>query len=111
MSQSEKMMNGDLPPSSNEVFFKLESAQARMTILPVSVLPVKPSFRTTGCSAKACPIILPESEKYTYLTCQGRINKILPFPVTILMTPGGIPALAANSANFKAVKGQTSAGL
>lgn len=27
------------------------------------------------------------------------------------MTPGGIPALAANSANFKAVKGQTSAGL
>ena len=52
-------MNGDLPPSSKEVFFRLELAQARITILPVSVLPVKPNFRTTGCSARACPIILP----------------------------------------------------
>ena len=29
----------------------------------------------------------------------------------MLMTPAGIPALAASSANFNAVKGHTSAGL
>lgn len=58
-SQSEKMMNGDFPPNSRDVFFKLESAQARMTIFPVSVLPVKPNLRTTGCSAIHCPMTLP----------------------------------------------------
>ncbi len=56
-------MNGDFPPSSSEVFLRFESAQARITILPVSVLPVKPSFLTTGCSAKACPITLPKGTK------------------------------------------------
>ena len=35
----------------------------------------------------------------------------IPFPVTILITPAGIPAFTESSANFKAVKGHTSAGL
>ena len=35
----------------------------------------------------------------------------LPDPVTTLMTPGGIPALCDNSANLRAVSGQTCAGL
>lgn len=113
MSQSEKIINGDFPPSSSEVFFKLESAQARITILPVSVLPVKPSFLTTGCSAKAWPIMLPLKKAALLLKKKNlylQLN-LLPFPVTMLMTPGGMPALAASSANFNAVKGHTSAGL
>lgn len=35
---------------------------------------------------------------------------ILPVPVTTFMTPGGMPALADNSANFRAVRGLTWAG-
>ena len=35
----------------------------------------------------------------------------LPDPVTTLMTPGGIPAICDNSANLRAVSGQTWAGL
>lgn len=42
---------------------------------------------------------------------ESSVLNISPFPVTTLITPGGIPALTDNSANFKAVRGQTSAGL
>lgn len=34
-----------------------------------------------------------------------------PDPVSTLMTPGGIPALWDNSANLRAVRGHTAAGL
>lgn len=110
MSQSEKMIKGDFPPSSSDVFFKLEFAQERITIFPVSVLPVKPSFRTTGCSASAWPITLPACH-LCISTLRLCFNSRIPLPVTMLMTPGGMPARAASSANFKAVNGHTSAGL
>lgn len=59
-----------------------------MIVFPTGVEPVKPSLRTFGCSDRACPTVDP-------------------FPVIILITPGGKPALAANSANFNAVNGDT----
>ena len=58
-SQSAKMMKGLLPPSSKETFFKLLLAQDLMITWPISVLPVKPSLRTSGWSAMAWPHWLP----------------------------------------------------
>ena len=59
-SQSSKMTRGDLPPSSSDTFFRLESAQERMMVWPTSVLPVKPSLRTRGWLAIALPASEPE---------------------------------------------------
>ena len=89
-SKSSKMMRGLLPPSSSETFLRLESAADLMMVWPMGVEPVKPSFRTRGRSATAWP--------------HSR-----PVPGNTLMTPGGIPALTDNSANFNAVSGQTCA--
>ena len=50
-------------------------------------------FRTSGCDAMQT---LPATD---------------PDPVTTLMTPGGMPALCDNSANLRAVRGHTAAGL
>ena len=55
MSQSANMTSGDLPPSSSEAFFRLDSAHDFMMTLPISVEPVKPSLRTSGWSAIAWP--------------------------------------------------------
>ena len=35
MSQSSKMTSGDFPPSSRDTFFKLETAQLSMIVLPI----------------------------------------------------------------------------
>ena len=59
-----------------------------MIVLPIGVEPVKPSFLTSGCSDKAWPIDDPG-------------------PGSILITPGGNPALTTSSANFRAVSGVT----
>jgi hypothetical protein len=87
-SQSPKMMSGLFPPSSRLTFFRLDLAQDSMMVCPIPVLPVKPSLRTFGWSAMAWPVTLP-------------------LPGSTLMTPGGMPALAASSANLSAVSGLT----
>ena len=53
ISQSAKMMRGDLPPSSSEHFFRLDSAQDFMMLWPMGVEPVNPTFLTRGCSVMA----------------------------------------------------------
>lgn len=45
-----------------------------------------------------------------FLLAMKQVKIILPEPVTTFITPGGIPALADSSANFKAVNGHTCAG-
>mmetsp|Transcript_39544 Transcript_39544/g.99691 ORF Transcript_39544/g.99691 Transcript_39544/m.99691 type:complete len:322 (-) Transcript_39544:1907-2872(-) len=89
-SESAKMINGLLPPSSRDTFFTLP-AQDAMMCFPTSVEPVKPSLRTSGWSAMACPHTDPE-------------------PGRMFTTPGGMPAFTVSSANFSAVNGDTCAG-
>ena len=48
-------MKGALPPSSSPTFFTPEAA-CRISSLPTSVEPVKPTKRTAGCSQKTLPI-------------------------------------------------------
>ena len=64
-----------------------------MSFLPTSVLPVKDSFRTRGCSSTAAVIVLALR------------------PGTTLTTPGGTPASASTSATASAVSGVSVAGL
>lgn len=71
-SASSKTMSGDLPPSSSVTVFKLLSAAAFLTALPVAVDPVKANLRMSICFAIASP--------------QGRPN-----PLRIFSTPGGKP--------------------
>lgn len=52
-SQSENITKGDLPPNSRDTFFRLESAHDLIMTFPISVLPVNPSFLTSGCVAIA----------------------------------------------------------
>lgn len=88
-----------------------DCAQDVIIVLPISVEPVKPSFRTNGWSAIACPVTEPVpgkmlitplfSEKNHKLELERFVdleNKLLPF---------GKPANTDNSANFNAVNGQT----
>ena len=79
-SKSPKMIRGLLPPNSKEAFFKLETAQDFMMVLPTGVEPVNPSLRTSGWSAMACPaskestLFLRHSghaKKCKILTCNG----------------------------------------
>jgi hypothetical protein len=69
-SASAKMTSGDLPPISNETRLKLLSAEARTMERPVAADPVKPILSTSGWAASAAPAVSP-------------------YPVTMLMTPGG----------------------
>ena len=71
-------MNGALPPSSSETFLTW-SAHWRMSSLPTSVEPVKPSLRTIGFEVISRPITGASSAS----------------PVTMESTPGGSPALLA----------------
>ena len=91
-SASSKTTKGALPPSSKDTRLR-ECAAACMSCFPTSVEPVKASFRTSGCAAKASPI--------------GRDLA----PVTTLNTPAGSPASAAISASARAVSGVAEAGL
>ena len=51
-SQSEKMMSGDLPPSSRDTFLTLLRAALFMMVWPTPVDPVNPTFRTSMWSVK-----------------------------------------------------------
>src|SRR6185437_1629672 len=81
---------GDLPPSSNDIFF-VEFAVALRMVRPTSVDPVNATLSTPGCSASACP----------FLASQVRTFR----------TPGGRPTSIANSAKASAVSGVYLAGL
>ncbi|MNK91303.1 hypothetical protein D3C87_1113970 [compost metagenome] len=84
-------MNGALPPSSSETFFRV-SAAWRISNLPVRVEPVNDSLRTTPEACSAPPIATAS-------------------PDTTLNTPAGIPACSANTAKAKADRGVSSEGL
>src|SRR3989304_4571279 len=86
-------MKGALPPSSSDTFFTCP-AHWRISSLPTSVEPVKPSLRTIGLEVSSPPIAGASSAS----------------PVTIERTPGGSPAPSARTATASAESGVCSAG-
>ena len=84
-------MKGALPPSSSPTFFTPDAA-CRISSLPTSVEPVKPTKRTAGCSQNTLPIAAAS-------------------PVTMFSTPAGRPARIASSPSASAVSGVSGAGL
>ena len=90
-SASSKTMKGALPPSSRPTFFTVEAA-CRISSLPTSVEPVKPTKRTAGCEVMTPPIAVAS-------------------PVMTLSTPAGMPARSASTASASAVSGVSRAGL
>ena len=72
------------------LFIVLE--QSAINFFPIGVEPVKVNFLTSGLAVNASPISLV-------------------LPATILITPSGIPALAASSQIAKAERGVAFAGL
>ncbi len=77
ISASSNTINGALPPSSSETFLTV-AAHCSISNLPISVEPVKVSFRTVGFAVNSPPI------------------SVAP-PVTQEKTPPGTPARSANS--------------
>ena len=75
-------MKGALPPSSMEVFFTV-AAHCSISLMPMSVEPVKVSLRTTGLEVISPPMAAAE-------------------PVTTESTPLGTPARSASSAMARA---------
>src|SRR5208282_899079 len=82
---------GFLPPSSSEQCLKLLAAVAP-TILPTADDPVSEIARTTGCSVSGVPTSDPK-------------------PVTMLITPLGIPASVSAWTRLKVESGVSWAGL
>ncbi len=89
-SASSKTMNGALPPSSIDVFLTV-AAHCASSTLPISVDPVKLSFRTVGFDVSSPPMSPAE-------------------PVTHENTPCGMPARCASSESASAVNGVWLAG-
>ncbi len=90
-SASSRTMTGDLPPSSSDTRVMFSIA-ARWTSLPTAVDPVNAIFATPGWEARAAPAVSPS-------------------PVTMLTTPGGMPASRMSWPRRSAVSGVSSAGL
>src|SRR5471032_1227789 len=90
-SASSKTMNGALPPSSSETFFRV-SAAWRISSLPTLVEPVNDSLRTTLEACNAPPIATAS-------------------PETMLNTPAGMPACSASTARAKEDNGVSPDGL
>ena len=88
-SASSKMMNGDFPPSSREIFLWLFAVAVRIA-RPTSVEPVKAILSTSACFTNASPVE--------------------PSPVTMFTTPAGNSISWQISANASAVSGVNSAG-
>ncbi len=82
---------GFLPPSSSEQCLKLLAAVVP-TILPTAEEPVSEMARTTGCSVSGVPTSEPK-------------------PVTMLMTPFGMPASVSACTRLKVESGVSCAGL
>src|SRR3972149_8085268 len=66
---SAKMMLGDLPPNSRDIFLTLPAA-ARITCLPTSVEPVKAILSTSSEAAKRSPVA-PAAPVITFTTPAG----------------------------------------
>lgn len=66
---------GDLPPSSSETFFRLLSADAFMTLRPVTVLPVKATLSMPLWEDRAAPPTEP-SEGTVFTTPGGNLSAI-----------------------------------
>ena len=84
-------MNGALPPSSRLSRFTV-GAHCAISIDPTRVEPVKDSLRTVGFAVSSAPM------------AAGR-------PVTMLITPAGIPARSASTPSASAENGVNSDGL
>jgi hypothetical protein len=80
-----------LPPSSRPTFFTVDAA-CRISSLPTSVEPVKPTNFTAGWDVSTPPIAGAS-------------------PVMMLSTPAGRPARSASTASARAVRGVSPAGL
>src|SRR5947208_14747163 len=85
------MMNGDLPPSSNDTGVRLAAASP-YTVCAVAGEPVKATRSTSGCPVRGAPAPAP-------------------VPCTMLSTPGGSPASSATSPSTEQVRGAHSGGL
>src|SRR4051794_41422783 len=70
--QSSNTMLGDLPPNSSDTFLNVLAASS-LTRAPVTVPPVNATFATFGCVTNGSPATAP-------------------YPVTTLITPGGMSA-------------------
>src|SRR5215207_6147584 len=90
-SASSNTRNGALPPSSMETRF-IVLAACSTSFLPVSVEPVKVILRTVGLEVSSAPISLA-------------------LPVTMLTTPGGMPAFSASAPQASPENGVCEAGL
>ncbi len=84
-------MKGALPPSSSDSFLMV-GAHWAIKSRPTSVEPVKDSFSTFGFEVSSPPMATGS-------------------PVTMLSTPGGIPACCPSQASARAESGVCSAGL
>ena len=89
-SASFRIITGDLPPNSSETRLRLPRAPSTI-FLPVATEPVNAILSTKGWRASASPAVDPS-------------------PVTMLITPSGIPASSISSPSRSAVKGVSSAG-
>ncbi len=87
---SSSKITGDFPPNSRVTFFSV-SVAALLIAFPVTAEPVKLILLTKGCSTNACPASAPR-------------------PLTTLITPAGMPASTASSANRRVARGVTSEG-
>jgi len=87
-------MNGALPPSSSESFFKV-GALCCIRMRPTAVEPVNVSLRTIGDAHSALP---------TSIDCASSAG-------ITFSTPGGKPARCDSSASASADSGVCSAGL
>src|SRR3990172_4595276 len=81
---SAKMMLGDLPPSSRDIFLTLLAA-ARITCLPTSVEPVKAILSTSSEAAKRSPVA-PAAPVITFTTPAGG-----PAPLRMRPRSSGVP--------------------
>lgn len=104
-------MVGLLPPSSSVTTFRLVSEDALRIFLPVKVLPVKATFWILGWAAMAAPAVAPVRHGPSTI-CQKTIRWCrVPYPLTMLTTPGGNPASLIKSASRSALSGVISEGL
>src|SRR5690606_26256914 len=105
-SASSKTIYASLPPNSNTHFFKTEPAFSA-TFFPASVLPVKVTALTSGCSM-ILPTFLPETNKVVK-TFSGKpasntnssISKAQPLTLDACFKTPQLPAIKLGAKNLK----------
>lgn len=105
---SSKMIVGLLPPSSSVTTLRFDSEDALRILRPVNVLPVNATFAISGWWEMASPTVWPGKADKQW-GC-NEMTTDLPYPLTMLTTPGGKPASVMRSAIRKAARGVISDG-